>query len=89
MTEVLTAIRGLSVNKSTHGIVAEVFKGAAAELAPMLCAQLNYARRVGALAPRQRQGRIALLFKSCFFVTSAASEHLEGNQYRDAPASLR
>ena len=47
VTEVLAAIKGLSVNKSTHGIVAEVFKGAAAELAPMLCAQLNYARRVG------------------------------------------
>eukprot|EP01043_Picozoa_sp_COSAG02_P081555 COSAG02_NODE_19986_length_854_cov_0.810596_2_plen_174_part_00 len=61
--EVLTAIKGLSVNKSTHGVVAEVFKGAAAELAPLLTAQLNYARQVGSLAPRQRQGRIALLFK--------------------------
>ena len=42
VTEVLAAIKGLSVNKSTHGIVAEVFKGAAAELAPMLCAQLSH-----------------------------------------------
>jgi hypothetical protein len=43
--------------------VFEVFKGAADEIAPILCEQLNYARRAGTLARRQRQGRIALLFK--------------------------
>lgn len=64
VAEVTQGIQGLATRKSTEGVVAEVFKAAASELAPLLTAQLNYAHDVGRLSTGQRYGRISLLFKS-------------------------
>ena len=61
--DVATAIDGLATKRSTFGIIAEVYKGAREELAPLLAMQLNYARKHGHLTDEQRQGSLSLLFK--------------------------
>jgi hypothetical protein len=74
VNDIKTAIKKLATNRSTFGVVAEVFKGATLEIAPLLMTQLNYARQTGGLTAGQRQGRLSLLYKK--------GERLDAANYR-------